>query len=346
MSVLKILKKASSRKKPFGKIIFRKCIGQGSNASVWRAYFPKIRSTKIVKRINFERSRVFCEYNWDLAQLSPQKHLKVANMDLILGIFSEKTGSSLDTAYLTLKRDGAERFLYGNEFANEVAIGACLKLYVNTCLPCHSFCHLDEAWSTKDYGMIAMSHAGKCITEVIDDLHLSQIQSVVLQVLVSLSWAQEKVKFKHHDLHTGNVFVRNAEVSESWTTPKGIQVKLPSTAKQAVIADFGLSAATDPETLIRHSRIDFDLMSTDRKGWGEWNDILENNCGYDIIVFLSCMAEDTQYSESKKWLQQTLKAARSLVPKFTISKINRPLSRINFSPEDFLLHEHFNEFRN
>lgn len=345
MSVLKILRKASAKKKPFGKIQYKKCIGQGSNASVWRAYFPKIHETKIIKRINFDRSRIYCDYDWGIANKTPTLNIRVGDFSCIRELWSERIGTTIETAILHLKRDGAEKFLLGNEFATEVAVGACLKLYVNNCLPCNTFCNLEEAWSEKYYGIIAMSHAGKSIVDVLDDLDLIQIQSIVLQVLIALSWAQEKTHFKHHDLHTGNVFVRNKDVCESWTTPSGLKINLPSTDKQAVIADFGLSAATDPESLIRHSRIDYNLMSTDRKGWGAWNDILENNRGYDIIVFLSCMAEDTLMFTSKKWIQETLKIARSLVPKFKISSINRPQSDVNFLPDDLLMHEHFKEFR-
>ena len=356
MSVLDVLKAAKSKRGPFGPMRLKRVLGEGSNAAVWSAYFPKLMSSKVVKRIKFSRCKVYCKYDWKKAGLKkiPNK-LSIVQMPFVVGVFNNKKDIYVDSTHCAVAidaaitneqkiKDGAAKILFGTEFPNEVAVGACLALHLNHLLPYQSFCTSDGSWSSKHYGNISMQHAGIGLGEHIDSFDLGQIQSIVLQILINLSWAQKTVHFKHHDLHTGNIFVKTKNIEKNWHTPCGLTFELPSTSKLAVIADFGLSAATDPTTQIRHARIDYDLMTTSGNGWGKWDNVLENNYGYDVLVFLSCMAEDSTDRICKKWLKEALKAARSLCTGLRISCRNRPLKNVPMTPRELLSHPFFEKF--
>jgi serine/threonine protein kinase len=335
----------------------RRMLGQGNNASVWKAYFPAKHAFKIVKRIPFDRSRVFCSFKWkEAGHKLPKKRILLTSSRFIGKLFADREDVKLlkNECASTIvaatkenedKSDGSNIILLGNEFLTEVGVGSCLSIYVNSCLPISTFCTLQAAWSTPQHGNIAMSHAGECFGDVINELNLSQVQSIVIQVLVALSWAQKKCHFKHHDLHSGNVFVKSKQIDDKWSSPHGLSLKIPDKTMQAVIADFGLSAATDPQTKIRHERIDYSLLNTQAVVWGDWNGTLKENEGYDMIVFLSCILRDAENRSSKMWLRKTLQAARSLMKGLRISRNDRPLVKVPLTPDDLLRHSHFDEFR-
>jgi hypothetical protein len=144
-------------------------------------------------------------------------------------------------------------------------------------------------------------------------------------------------------MHNGNVFILSKPVPVTWKTPSGLSIELPSTTKKATIADFGLSAATDPRTSLRHARVDYELMNVEEKSWGKWSHELEGNEGYDFTVLFFCLLRDSCNLLHKKWLKGVEKKIRALQPKLKVSSRSRPLQDVGLHPEK-ILQECFTEF--
>jgi serine/threonine protein kinase len=330
---------------PRKKVIMVKKIGEGNNATVWRAYTPKSRSYSVVKRIRTESSRVYCVYGWKAAGYArPLKRVRGASAAFVVDMADdpidlEKTPSqciaTLECASEACHSDAATTLIKGNEFLTEVAVGACLSAYVNPFLPHAVFCKQLSAWRTKEFEHSEMEHAGTSLQDCVHLLSEEQLTSILLQVLVALEWAQTNVRFKHHDLHPGNVFVKKLVVRDKWLMPSGLEVELPDTTVQAVIADFGLSAVSDPQTLFRHCRVDYSLMNTDERAWGQWSHSLDNARGYDFVVLLSCLKQDT-CKRLKSLVQSFLKATRAVFPKLRMSHRGRPLVAVDVTPEQLV----------
>ena len=86
----------------------------------------------------------------------------------------------------------------------------------------------------------------------------------------------------------------------------------------------------------RIGRLDFPLLSTDNnKKWGDWDYDLEGNEGYDMIVLLDSLKEDTTGSQYE-WIKQLLNKIKEKLPQLKISNINRPLSKVCIKPEEIL----------
>ena len=331
-----------------GQVKLLKKIGEGANASVYRGFLIQRKTIKVIKRIHLVNSGVYAKIAWKKAGwINPRKSVKFAPYDFIIQLEGRKQDLTSDKDHCITRilstakpifNDGAIVLLQCTEFVTEVAVGYCLNDHVNIYLPSPTFCHFTTAWCSTKYGNIAMENAGISLLDGMNDLSLEELQSIVYQVLVALSWAQNKVHFKHHDLHTGNIFYKRKNVFKEWTTPNHHTIELPSTCVQACIADYGMSAATDPSTKIRHGRIDYDLMSTRQKGWGTFNSELKTNEGYDAIVMFSHLEDDSDLRSHNDWLKKCLKSIRSLHPsKLVISSKGRPLSSVIMTPEDILL---------
>lgn len=333
------------KRTPIGPMILKKRIAHGETAAVWSAFFPKKRMAKFVKRIHLKESAVFARVLWRQAGLQfPRYRLNNISSAFVKGIAPYKTDlisdathcvTSIQSVAFPYDSEGARVIRKGNEYITEVSVGNCLHKYVNPHLPCATFCRNSANWKSSNglYGNIAMEDAGVSLNECIDKLSLEELQSVVCQVLVALSWAQKLVQFKHHDLHTGNVFVIRKNVQSEWKTPNGVILRLPATSVRAIIADFGLSAATDPTTLTRHCRIDYSFLAVGSKAWGIWEHELMGNEGYDAVVFLRGEQDTSVHSQ---WLRSVMQLCRNLFPKLRVSKNDRPLVRVPFTPEDLL----------
>jgi hypothetical protein len=76
-------------------------------------------------------------------------------------------------------------------------------------------------------------------------------------------------------------------------------------------------------------------MSTRKKGWGEFNSILEKNEGYDMIVMLSHMKEDAEILSHYEWLKKALRKVKEIT-KVKISSIGRPLCKVSITPSQVL----------
>lgn len=333
------------RKTPIGPAIISKQIA----SSVWKAFFPKKRNVRILKRLNLKDSAVFCRYAWKVAGLrKPPIFVKSSNVNLVKEVTSYKEDIRSDGTYCVTEvervtsfhdEDGARVISRGNEFVTEVEVSRCLQSFVNPFLPLPTFCVAKASWKTANYGNIAMEFAGETLRDCLDSLSEDELRSVTLQVAVALAWAQDKIHFKHHDLHTQNIFVLRKKVPQRWSLPSGFVVNLPATNVQAQISDFGLSSATDPTAFTRHCRIDFDSLNVENKRiWGDWNNTLKNNEGYDFLFFVF-EAKDVKNEANARFFRTIVEAYKLLCPGIRMSKKEgRPLISVPVSPEQILRH--------
>jgi hypothetical protein len=369
------LAKTLTKQKPMGKMILKYRIGSGSNATVYSAYFPSLNTSKIVKRINLHFSALYCLLRWKKAGFKiPKKHVPNAPENCIENLYSNmeeieeflqltggKKGKKTLLSYklsndLCISRiscairdnlkeiDGATKVSRAEEYVNEVEVGKVVRDVVNLALPSPTFCRIFETWKTTVYGNIAMEDAGVSLEDVIYKMKLSQFKSIILQILISLCWAQKVSYFKHHDLHSGNAFMKRRNVKKIWELPSGSTITLPDTNYQAIIADFGLSSITDPRTKTRHCRLDYGILDTDERGWGAWEEGLEGNEGYDIAVLLHSLIDDCKRYEDyvdpeiEQWVQSLMKLLRAQSPFMRISKKQgRPLCNIPLNVEEYIL---------
>lgn len=368
-----------------GELTLRRFIGKGACASVYIARFVSSHpfrgggqthgnATAIVKRMRRSKVDVFATYSWRAAGLkSPprvawQKGGLVLEYDHVQSVLDAQDsgdesadsgdespkGASpgvvrLPVAWTVARhdRDGATALWRSGAFATEAAVAACLQGHVEPHLPAPIFCRHRDAWLTRKYAFIAMDWAGQPLEDLLPSLTLPDVQALVLQVLIALAWAQDKVHFKHHDLHTGNVFARPIGVPRTWRAPWGSAYTLPATRWRAVVADFGLSAATDPDSKVRFSRADYCLMDVDEDEWGDWTNALYEYEAYDVVVFLMSMLDCEDVSGSvRTWLKRLKSAVRELDPRVQVSKtVLRPFSTARrATPHALLKHAVFGPF--
>jgi serine/threonine protein kinase len=371
-----------TKQKPMGKMILKYRIGSGCNATVYSAYFPSLNTSKIVKRINLDFSSLYCLLKWKRAGLKlPKKYVPDAPEHCVENLYSNieeieetlqltggkkgkggvktllarKVGSDLCISRISCairknakEIDGATTVSMAEEFINEVEVGKVVRDVVNQVLPSPTFCRVFETWKTTVYGNIAMEDAGVSLEDVIYKMKLNQFKSIILQILISLCWAQKVSYFKHHDLHSGNAFMKRRNVKKTWELPSGSSITLPDTNYQAIIADFGLSSITDPRTKTRHCRLDYGILDTEERGWGIWEDGLEGNEGYDIAVLLHSLIDDCDRYDGyidpdiEEWVQNLMKLLRSQCPQMRISKKQgRPLCNIPLNVEEYILNINF-----
>jgi hypothetical protein len=181
-----------------------------------------------------------------------------------------------------------------------------------------------------------MPYAGDVIADLI--LPLNSMISIVIQVLVALCWAQKICHFKHHDLHSENVFVKFCKVQEEWPLPDGSSIRVPDTGVQAVIADYGQSAITRENK--RFSRADTEDLKVDNGKWGAWNSILQGNEGYDMAVFLHNLQADCEEPANRIFLDSLEAAAKSL-KFYRMSSYGRPYGKVGVTMLNLLHHPIF-----
>jgi hypothetical protein len=333
------------RKTPLGPAIVSTNIAE----TVWKVFFPRRKDIKILKRLHLRDRAVFCKFAWKLAgKRRPPKIVKTTCISFVKDITSHKEDIRSDSQFCVTEvervtyphdKDGARVISKGNEFVTEIAVSKCLEIHVNPFLPSPTFCVAKASWKSNKFGNIAMEHAGTTLGDCIDDLSLDELRSISMQVAVALSWAQKNVHFKHHDLHSGNIYVTRKRVPPVWTTPSGISVTLPSVSVQARISDFGLSSATDPITYTRHCRIDYDSLNIQNKRvWGEWNDALKGNEGYDFLFFAYENISTKNVSKAS-FFSDLVDVYRIGYPATKISKKEgRPLVDTPISPDQIVGH--------
>ena len=209
-----------------------------------------------------------------------------------------------------------QKSLEGNEFFHELGVSMLVCKYLHD-VPAFSKTRLLGAeWigesvfkARAEFGNAEhwtpgphLYFAGVKARELEDELPAmpaSVLDSVIKQVLVAIRLAQLRIRLKHHDLHLGNVLVEPCDDSEDvYDTPEG-RVTVPILKYRAVLIDYGLSSAVDPETSMSLHRLDEPLImrapsnasKSSSDGWGVWGHELVGDEGYDIAMFVESLAE-------------------------------------------------------
>jgi serine/threonine protein kinase len=323
-----------------GKLNIKEKIGSGTSAIAYKAILktPRKKLHCIVKKLRKDDNEINSKFCWKKAgfmkEYKPYKNIDIEYLN--------QSNSPLHDGECLVKvknatgpwsKDHAKKILYGTNYSTEYAIAKLLDKKVSPSLPSKIFCKSITAFSTTSHLNIVMDNAGFELEKYLHELTLDQLKSIVKQVLVALQWAQHLVKFKHHDLHCGNVYFKFKQVPSKWILPCGSFVTLECTDVQAVIADFGLSAATRKET--RLSRIDYDQLSVSKKEWGKWKCDLEGNEGYDFIVLMDSL-KDECHGSKLQWVKFIISEFRKLQPNLRLSKIGRPLCNVSVAPSKIL----------
>jgi hypothetical protein len=139
------------------------------------------------------------------------------------------------------------------------------------------------------------------LEDVVNDLTFDQFHSVLYQVLTAVRMGQHRIRLKHHDLHLGNVLLTPADPEQKTLrleTPEGVQ-EIPMLGMLAVLIDFGLSSAVDPESKVLYQRLDEKLLigdgdsedSSSEDSWGVWGAELDGDEGYDVAMFVESIVE-------------------------------------------------------
>ena len=321
MKGLTLLKRLSRRmRRPKYKRL--KYLGSGTTA---RAFLGRIQKRIcVVKEISIDTDIDFCD---------TEQSRGIEHKDILLHGFYE--------AYWTWQkysRDGAHTLCRASSWRIE-SICASVLMSVNKRLPCDVFLGLRHTWTTRYKRYIAMPFAGKELGEW--ELSTSRLQSVVVQVMIALYWAQDLHQFKHHDLHSSNVFFHNEPVPEIWALPDGRLIRLPDTSIRAVVADYGHASLTDDG--YRFTRMDVKDLDVG-PGWGRWNSRLEGNEGYDLAVLVHALLSEVSVSTSQVFLWTLANAMKSIHP-FRMTGKNRPAANVRVTMFDLFSHEMFADLR-
>lgn len=318
---------------PIGKPVLLKKLGSGSNAIVYSAQVGK--KFVLVKRISFHSTEVFMktkEYSLKVIRNKPIKNLKHIIFDP-----SDAPCTPFAYGYIELNCDNANKMIVSSSYINEAMVGSLISD-----LP--FFCKTLTAYSGFRHGHILMDYAGKPLDEYMENLNLDETLSIIQQVMIGLMWAQDKYKFKHHDLHIGNVFLSEKTVFPlEHELPNKEKITLKSNKYYVQIGDYGFASATDPDTNIRYGRCDMHLNSSGTKYWGKWSNKLEGNEGYDILLFLGFFYDEMENSKIRKILKDLYLTMKQ---KTRISKSHlRPLSNSTIKPYDVLtfIEKHFKD---
>ena len=317
-----------------------KKIGKGQNGSVWWANING--KKRVVKRMEISYVKVYVGLRIKARRNNPLRGVAIKHISCVSSERDEESPYIFHFGHQPYDMDGADILILGNTFYTEKAVGECLNFHVNSKLPVPTFCVLEESWKSERYYNISMEYAGVEMTDFLPALSLEDMKSIVMQVLVSMAWAQKICHFKHHDMHPGNIFIDQGIVPLEWKLPNGKSLHLGG-QYVARVADFGLSAITNPVSCTRHARVDYELNSVSHKSWGKWDHILQGNEGYDVAVFLACLKDDTE-GEKKRWISKLLRELGKHSSTFKMSSKGRPSGPVTCSAEDFLELPVFAEF--
>lgn len=317
-----------------------KKIGKGENGCVWWATVNG--KKRVVKRMKVDYVKVYVGLHIKSRRNQPLRGVAIKHISCISSERDEESPYIFHFGHQPYSKDGADILILGNTFYTEKAVAECLNVHVNTKLPAPSFCIQHDSWKSERFYNISMEYAGVEMCSFLSVMTLEELKCVVMQILVSMAWAQEVCHFKHHDMHPGNIFLDHSEVPLQWALPNGKIMNIGG-KYFARIADFGLSAVTNPISMTRHARIDYELNSISHKSWGKWDHIYEDNKGYDVAVFLGCLRDDVE-GDKKRWVNKLLRELGKHGPAFKISRKGRPSGPVQLSALEFLDLSLFDEF--
>jgi serine/threonine protein kinase len=186
------------------------------------------------------------------------------------------------------------------------------------------------------------------------ELSNREIASLFLQTVCAVDTIQRVCKLKHHDLHTGNVFLRR--ITEGLTFKgedlstaahfhyhvSGKDFYVPNCGLLVKIGDFGMASFNVGDKRVQ--RVDMDVFNDDIEKWGAWNAHYEGERGYDTQVLFADIPVDHRHLENHE-LHRFFKHARATTTgkKGRVSrKKGRPLpGHVSNSPASSVLESVF-----
>lgn len=367
MFLKSLLKLTYIRKCKYGKYKIIKKI----NKKIFSVVFKKTNTIKVLKKVSDSENALYCYYKKGFKKTNKSKYgSKGVQFKEIKNLFYkdiELKGKIYPFFWSIMPKSSTNvEIMYCGSFINEVCTNEILKTFVKYYTD--FFCGYDTAWKSKRQGNIILEYGGKPLENVIEYLNLEDLKTIVFQVLVALCWGQKQVHFKHHDLHTENVFIQllesplvfNAKTKyeipvceKDFSHPFALEKKSVITTVDFLVpkryhirlADFGFSCTTNPRTQRRNTRADYDLLETGTRKWGEFSEVLYKNEGYDMIYFIASLKDEVT-SKNRPWLKSVLNKINELNgSKVRVSSYCRPLDRCTVSPYDLLMSDIFEEFR-
>jgi hypothetical protein len=165
------------------------------------------------------------------------------------------------------------------------------------------------------------------------------LASLYLQIFATLHILQETCGFKHHDLHTDNIFIKRIDSTMTWRGERmerathfkyvlgnGVTLCIPNIGYIVKIGDFGIGSLNTFGRRIQ--RLDMDTHSREPR-WGPWSAKLVNGRGYDGQVLMGAPPFDSEswraQDKNTKILMTRLRVAtQGPTGKLTASK-HRPV---------------------
>lgn len=194
------------------------------------------------------------------------------------------------------------RQLECTEFLHEVMVGAAMSRALTGITP-----HVTQTLAAHVHegrGYLVMQRAHGTLREALMDnitpmrrLGPTQVAIMYFQIMHAVACAQAAVKFKHHDLHLGNVFLH--DTPDAWRgathlayTVGSSTYYLPNTVGvMPCLSDFGL-ASVELRSGVRLARADLEEFgNSDRETWGEWTPKLDGQRGYDLQVLFADLSD-------------------------------------------------------
>lgn len=221
------------------------------------------------------------------------------------------------------------------EFPNESLINIFLtKLLAEPQITPHITMAFD-AFTYKNNGLLLMERLDCTLDDVLNAEEIERVVrrglpsplftvpelcSLFFQALFALVVAQRACKLKHHDLHSGNIFLKRITPDTVFRGEKlqdaavfryhldGTDFFLPNCGFIAKIGDFGMSSMDVQGH--RLQRMDMDLFNDDPEKWGAWGATYEGERGYDAQVLFADVPVDGRHRSCSE-LHHFLKHVRT-----------------------------------
>jgi hypothetical protein len=189
-----------------------------------------------------------------------------------------------------------------------------------------------EALKSKNSGFLLMERIDCTLDDLLADarhcevavcgreLTNRELASLFLQTVCALDTFQRVCQLKHHDLHTGNVFLRRIREGLTFRGTdlstathfhyhvSGNDFYVPNCGLLVKLGDFGMASFTVDGKRVQ--RVDMDVFNDDVEKWGAWNAHYDGERGYDTQVLFADIPVDDRHLDNHE-LHRFFKHARA-----------------------------------
>lgn len=187
-----------------------------------------------------------------------------------------------------------------------------------------------DAVSHKNTGYLLLERLDACLDELLNEPQLesqlinrlltpTEVCSLFFQTLFGLCTVQRMYAFKHHDLHSGNVFVKRILPTTEFNNQAlslathfhyhldGHDFYLPNCGLLTKLGDFSMASFTLGGKRVQ--RVDMDAFNDNPEKWGYWNANYEGERGYDTQFLFADVPVDGRHRKCSQ-LHKFLKVAK------------------------------------